>query len=232
MLHEKQPMPFELHELFDGSLKLYQPKQGYRFSVDSILLAEFAAAKAYGHVADLGAGSGVLSLLLSRSAQVQQVTALEIQGDLVELILKNVSLNRCEGKVSVTQCDIRQIRKHFPAGFFDTVITNPPFYAAGTGKVNPDAQKAAARHEVHGTLQDFLRAAAYLLKTGGSFFAVYNAERTADLIAGMRQERIEPKVMQCVHPHKGEPATMVLVEGIKGAGVALSIRPPLFVAQR
>lgn len=222
-------MPFELHELFGGSLKLYQPKRGYRFSIDAILLAAFAAQKAHGTVADLGAGSGVVSLVLAKNRRVSLVVAFEIQDELAEIAKKNVVLNHCEDKITIEHGDIRQVRKKFSAGQFDAVVTNPPFYAVGTGRINPHSQKAAARHEMHGTLDDFIASAAFLLKTGGTFFVVYSADRIIDLFTGMREAKIEPKVLRSVHPKAGEPATMVLVEGIKGAGVSLKILNPLFV---
>lgn len=225
-------MSTELHELFDGTLKLYQPKQGYRFSIDSILLADFAGSRVSGSVADLGAGSGVLALLLARRKAVAHLTAIELQEELAAIARKNVLLNKLDGTVTIVQADIRNIRNNFPAGGFDAVVTNPPFYAAGTGRVNPHAQQAAARHELHGTVRDFLGAAAYLLKTGGAFFAVYGAERTVDLLTAMRAHKIEPKELRCVHPKAGEPATMVLVAGVKGAGVALKIIEPLVVYNR
>ncbi|MEI6128041.1 MAG: SAM-dependent methyltransferase, partial [Pseudomonadota bacterium] len=79
------------------------------------------------------------------------------------------------------------------------------------------------------TLQDFLAAAAFLLKQTGRFIAVYRAARFADLMAGMRSKNLEPKTIQLVHPRISEDATMVLVEGIKGAGAELKILPPLIL---
>ncbi|MCX8045220.1 MAG: methyltransferase, partial [Desulfobacterota bacterium] len=183
-------MSFELHELFSGTLKLYQPKHGYRFSIDSILLADFAGPKVHGMVADLGAGSGIVSLLLVRNPKVTRIVAFEIQHELAALAKKNIVLNHCNDKVTVEHGDIRHIRKKCPAGSCDAVVTNPPFFAVGTGRINPHTQKASARHEMHGALHDFLTAAAYLLKTGGSLFIVYNADRAVDLLTGMRGAKI------------------------------------------
>ncbi|MCX6833625.1 MAG: hypothetical protein NTW07_00580, partial [candidate division Zixibacteria bacterium] len=70
----------------------------------------------------------------------------------------------------------------------DIVVTNPPFYPVGAGRINPDHQKAVARHELHGTLSDFITAAAFLLKQSGRLFAVYPCSRITDLIAEMRQK--------------------------------------------
>ena len=224
---EPQDSGHELVELFDGRLRLYQQKKGYRFSIDAVLLGSFAASRASGAVIDLGTGCGILPVMLSRCGALTRIVGLEIQNDLADLARKNVSYNNCGDRVSIARADLRQVRSLFGAEEFDTVITNPPFYRRDSGRINPDSQKAAARHELNGTLGDFLSAAAFLLKQTGRLVAVYLSSRAADLIAEMRQRNIEPKVLQCVHARVGDPATMVLAEGVKGAGAELQILPPL-----
>jgi tRNA1Val (adenine37-N6)-methyltransferase len=123
--------------------------------------------------------------------------------------------------------DVRAVRKLAPAESFDAVVTNPPFYPVGSGRINPLAQKAAARHEVHGALDDFIAASAYLLKRGGRCLAVYSASRLADLLVGLRKKSLEPKTLQFVHARSDEPASMVLAEAVKGAGAEMKTEPPL-----
>ena len=219
----------ELHELFEGRLKIFQKKEGYRFSVDSILLAGFAAERASGTVADLGTGSGILPVILARHEKFQKITGIEIQEDLTVLARQNIGLNKCEDRVSIVHADIKDLTGRFSAGEFDTVITNPPFYTVSSGRINPNNQKALARHELHGTLRDFISAAAFLLRQSGKFFAVYLCFRIADLVTEMRRKNIEPKTFQFVHARIDEDATMVLVEGAKGAGTEAKILPPLIL---
>ncbi len=152
---EETPSNSELHELFDGRLKLYQPARGYRFSIDALLLAVFARGRCAGSVADLGTGCGVLPLLLARRDEVVHVTAVEIQQELAGLARRNSELNGCSEKITVLCGDVRAIGKMAPPESFDAVVTNPPFYPVASGRINPMAQKAAARHEVHGSLDDF-----------------------------------------------------------------------------
>jgi len=222
----------ELHELFNGRLNLYQKKKGYRFSVDSILLGSFAAKRAEGSVADLGTGSGVLPVILARHQKVDRITGIEIQKELAELAEKNILYNNCHEKVNIKYADIKRIKDVFSAGSFDTVITNPPFYSIGTGRVNPDSENAIARHEIKGTISDFLAASSFLLKTGGSFYAVYAPARLTDLIFELRKSRIEPKTLQFVHPNENDPANIVLVEGIKGAGTETKILSPFILYEK
>jgi len=219
----------ELHSLFEGRLSLYQYKEGYRFSIDSLLLAAFARERVRGQVADLGTGSGVLPLLLARSAEVSSITGFEIQPDLAELARRNVELHKLDGRVSIEQADIKKMRSLRRAETFDAAVANPPFYPLGTGRINPNAQDAGARHELLATLQDFVGAAARLVKNGGRFCAIFPASRGADFICTMRANKIEPKALRCVHSREGENAVMVLVEGMKNAGSQATILPPLVI---
>ena len=120
----------------------------------------------------------------------------------------------------------------FSSESFDTVITNPPFYSLGSGRINPDSENAIARHEIKGTLEDFIIGSSFLLKCGGSFFSVYRPARLVDLVSKMRKNRIEPKSLQFVHPSKTELANIVLVEGVKGAGTEIKIWPPLMLYKK
>lgn len=219
----------ELHRLFEGRLNLYQYTRGYRFSIDTPLLASFAREHLRGTLADLGTGSGVLPVLLARSQKISMLTGFEIQPELVALAQRNIALNNLQQRISIEQADIKKIRSLHAAESFESVITNPPFYQQGSGRINPDSQDAAARHELLATLQDFVSAAAYLLKNAGKFCAIFPATRSADLLCSMRENRIEPKILRCVHSRLEEAAVMLLVEGIKNAGNQTTILPPLAI---
>jgi len=226
---ENNHTELELHELFNNRLNLYQKKKGYRFSVDSILLGSFAADKAHGKLADLGTGVGVLSVILAKSQKVENIIGIEIQKDLADLAEKNILHNKCREKVTITCADVKKIKDVFSAESFDSVITNPPFYELGTGRINSGSENAIARHELKGTISDFLSASSFLLKHGGSFYAVYRPARITDLISEMRKNQIEPKTLQFVHPNENDPANIVLVEGIKGAGTETKILAPFIL---
>jgi len=221
------PPEDELCELFDGRLRLFQKRQGYRFSVDSILLGDFIRERAAGRVIDLGTGSGILAVLLSRIEAVREIVGIEVQEDLAALAQKNISYNECGDRVTIIRADIREIKKNFPAVSFDAVISNPPFYPIKSGLLNEDSGKAVSRHELHGTLADFLSISAYLLKRSGAFLTIYPCSRIGDLIEEMRTAKLEPKTLRFIHPNIEEPANLVLVEGIKGAGREARVLPPL-----
>jgi tRNA1Val (adenine37-N6)-methyltransferase len=217
----------ELCELFTGRLRIFQKRNGYRFSVDSILLADFARERASGIVADLGTGSGVLPIILSKSQAVKEIIGIEVQENLAQLAQKNICFNKCEDRVRIIHADIRTIKKDFKAGSFDAVISNPPFYPELSGRLNPDDQKAISRHELFGNLADFINISHYLLKLSGKFLTIYPSSRIVDLIGAIRASGIEPKTLQFIHPRSDEPANLVLIEGIKGAGKEAKVLTPL-----
>ena len=160
---------------------------------------------------------------------VQAFHAIEVQKKLIDESRQQVQARGLADRVNLHAIDVRQIDGFFSPQSCDSVITNPPYRVPGTGKLAPLSERAAARHELHGGLDDFLKAAAYLLGDGGRFYIVYLAERLTDLLEGMRRHRLEPKRMRCVHGRVGDVAKMVLVEGRKGGRPGIKLEAPLIV---
>lgn len=218
-----------LDDLRAGGLKIIQAKRGYRFSLDPVLLCGFARVDEGESVADLGTGGGIIPLLLARWTQAARLVGVELQPSLADRARRSVCLNRLEEKVSILEGDLRRIGEMLPEGSFDAVVANPPFRRGGAGRHALGEERAAARHEMAGGIDDFLRASAHLLKRGGRLYLVFLAERLAELLEGMRREKVEPKRLRCVHPRLGEAARMVLVEGRLGGRGGLVLEAPLYV---
>lgn len=218
-----------LDELSLGNLKLLQAKNGYRFSLDPVLLARFVTCRPSDVIVDLGTGSGVLPLLLAKLSGAQELIGVEVQPDMAERALRNVELNGLAHRVQVVQGDLRQIRELFPVASADLVVSNPPYRQIGNGRISSSDERSAARHELNGGLVDFVAAAGWLLKNGGRFAIVYLAERLSELIVQMGAVGIEPKRLRMVHPRRCEPAKMILVEGRKRGHPGLTVERPLYV---
>jgi len=218
-----------LDTFFGGRLEILQKKRGYRFSVDAVLLSQFCRIRKKEKVIDLGTGCGILPLLLSQTTNAHSFVGVEIQKGLAELAKKNVLLNHLDGRVSILQKDFRALRKAFPAGSFDVVLSNPPYRRYRTGRVNPALEKAIARHESKGTLEDLISVTSYLLPPKGRCYLIFPALRTVDLLAALRSQRLEPKRLQFVYPHPQEDAKFVLTESIRDSGVELRVMAPLIL---
>ena len=213
--------------LFDGRLKIRQKKEGYRFSIDALLLSHFAELRPKDRVIDLGTGCGVIPLILIFRRKAEAVIGVEVQPSLAELARQNVSLNRFSSKIEIWEKDFKDLADE--RGIFDCVLCNPPYRRMGSGRVNPQEEKALARHEINATLEDVLRAAHHLLKNKGRFCSIYPASRTADLFQGLRRFHLEPKRVQFVHSRSREDARLVLVEALKEGKTQVKVLSPFIL---
>ena len=223
---------FSHDSLFDGQLLCTQSRTGYRFSIDAVLLAHFVAPRRLDQVLDLGAGCGVVSLILAYRHPTITLTCLEVQASLVELIRYNIEQNGLGDRVHLLAGDLRCLNGLVQAGGFDQIVCNPPYYPIGSGGQNPNPEQAAARHELTAELLDVVQAAAFALRTKGRLVMIYPAARGAALIAALRQHHLEPKRLQAVYPYPGADATLLLLEAIKCGGEELTVLPPLYIYDR
>lgn len=227
-------MPAEgetLDSICGGRVEILQRVHGYRFNLDPLLLAHFVAERGpcRGATIDLGTGSGIIPIVLARKFDEDSLTALELQPSLYALAERNVQRNRCEDRISLALGDLRAVDEKFPRASFGRVVCNPPFGKRLQGRVNPNEEKAIARHEVEVRLKDVADAASYLLEPRGSIAIVYPAARLGEAIACFREHKLEPKRLRLVHPRAGRPANRVLLEAVKGARSGAVVPPPLLI---
>jgi tRNA1Val (adenine37-N6)-methyltransferase len=216
----------------NGSLKIIQKRKGHRYSIDAILLAHFCRLRKGDHVIDLGTGHAIIPLLLAAEGLASRITGAEIQEELLNMARRNIAINNMEDRITLIHCDVRNFPTCLETSSFDVAITNPPYRGIQNGRLNPDPQKAAARHEIHGSLKDMAQAATVLLRPKGRFYVVYPASRTVDMLLTLRESGLEPKQLQVVHSRTGERARLIMAESIKGGRRALKILKPLFVYAR
>ena len=226
--NDVKPDPNETLDSIKG-IRLFQAKNGYRFSVDAVLLEHFISARRLDKGIELGTGSGVISVLLAKRLAGTKIVAIEIQKSLADRAKRNISLNDLEERIEVLSKDIKGLRKTFPANTFDFVFSNPPFRKPRTGRLSMYEEKAVARHEIEITLPELVDTASYLLKHSGRFYMIYHPFRLAELISLLRDKKLEPKRMRFVHSKIGEEAKMVLIEAVMGSGTWLKISPPLYI---
>ena len=226
-----RPFDETFDTFLDGKLKIIQRKRGYRFSFDAVLLCRFVKVRRNEKVVDLGTGCGILPLLLSQTTKAVSFVGVEIQRDLSDLASRNVHLNHLQSRITILHQDFRSLKRRFPPGAFDVVLSNPPYRKWLTGRINPSAEKAIARHEIEGTLHDLLATAAYLLPPKGRCYLIYPAARAVDLLVTLRGNKLEPKRAQWVHSREGEEAKWILVEAVKTSGVELRTLPPLILRE-
>lgn len=212
-----------------SGLHMIQPQKGYRFSMDPFLLCGFSGFRNERVIYDLGCGNGVIPLLAAERSSAGRIVGIERQAQMVARARRSVDLNDLQGRVDILEGELEQIRQFCPAQAADLVLANPPFRSVNNGRISPDVERAAARHELAGGLETFLRAARYLLRDGGRCCLVFLAERLVELLVLMRQVRLEPKRLRLVHHTSGAEARLVLVDGVRQGRPGLTVEAPLII---
>ena len=191
---------------------ILQPKKGFRFGIDAVLLADFADISPEETVLDLGCGSGILPLLLAARNKGRRITGLEISEDSAAMARRSAAYNHLEDRIFVITGDLREAGSYGEAASFDTVVSNPPYMLPSQGKVSPDPQVAAARHEVLCTFADVAQAASDALKERGRFFLVHRAVREEEILKTLREKGLLPVRLRRVQPFADADANLILVE--------------------
>ena len=219
--------------LFDGRIICRQHREGYRFSVDAVLLAHFCQPAGQGRVLDLGCGCGVISLILCHRHPELRLTGLELQPALAALARSNVEANQLGSRFEVRQGDLRRISGHVQPESFDLVVSNPPYHRVGGGRINREDECALARHELTADPDSVLMAAAFAVRNRSAVCCIYPAERLATVLAVMTRNKLIPKRLQPVHSYpEDDRARLVLIEAVKNGGEGLRLLPPLYIYQR
>lgn len=216
----------EREDFVNDDLTLIQKTDGLVFGTDALLLAGYVRGT-YSHAAELGGGSGIISMLLLSRKKCKSIDTYELQPDYAELIRRNAERNSLSGLTSICS-DIRNI-PDTQRERCDLVVTNPPYMKADSGERNHTDAKNIARHEVFGTISDFCFAGRKLLKYGGTFAAVYRPDRLCDLLSSMRECGLEPKRITFVHADEKSRASMVLVEAKRGGRCGVFLTRPLLL---
>ena len=219
-------------ECLDGlqnGLFIIQKKDGFKFGIDAVLLADFAKDARSRNTLDMCSGTGIVALLLSAKTDTRNICALEIQPDMAEMAQRSVLYNGLSDRVHIKAGDIREAENIYGRGAFDKITCNPPYMKCGDGLQSESGAKSVSRHELLCTLDDAVSAASRLLIPKGRFFLVHRPARLADIICAMRTYNIEPKRVRFVHPSYAKAPKLVLAEGIKDGGRELKILPPLYV---
>jgi len=197
-----------LDSFYHGRILVLQKKKGYRFSVDAPLLADFIRTKASDEILELGAGNGIVSLLLSIKP-FKQITAVEIQESLADMARRNLKLNRLEEKISIVCEDLRRYQSEKK---FDVVFSNPPYIKKGEGHLSSSPEKSIAKHELGCDILDVLKKAAELLKSEGRAYFVYHAQRKDDFFLAVNKYGLKLRAIRFVHPRRSSPANQFLAE--------------------
>lgn len=195
------------------NLKLIQKIDGTAFAIDTLLLANFVKFnKDMNTAADLGSGSGILAFLLKYRHPALQLTGFELQESFIELAGRNCLLNRQFSDVNFEQMDVRDIPARILPESYDLVVSNPPYFQAGSGRLPTRPGRAMARHELNGTIKDFVESATYLLPYSGRFCLIIPSSRFYEVVEYLKEGNFGLKRLQFVMPKEGEKSHLSLID--------------------
>lgn len=223
MLKEKEDIT-----LLKNDMQLIQKKEGFRFSVDPVLLSDFFNYNKKGKILDIGTGNGIIPILLLSKNKGEKIIGIDIQAESCELAKRNIVLNSLNEKIEIVNCDI----KDYPYGnSFDYIVSNPPYMKLDGKKQNDYESKSIARHEVKLNLEELIKNAKRLLKPIGSFTIVHRSYRFTEICRALEDCGFSLKRVKFVHFSREKNSNLVLIEAFKGKKCKLEIEPPVFLEE-
>ncbi|NLD20490.1 MAG: methyltransferase [Clostridiales bacterium] len=224
-----------LEEIGFGELRLIQNPQEFCYGIDAVLLADFACAfcPEFKDAVDLGTGTGIVPIIMSHKCENKQsrLTGVEFQESSVDIAQRSCEINGISHRITVVQGDVAAIDEieSLYKGCADVVTSNPPYVARSGGIPNKNSARYIARHETTAGIEEFVRAAAWLLEDRGHFFLVHRPSRLVDVFYHCRKYGLEPKDLRLVAPCRGEIPNIALIHCISGGGVELKLMDELYV---
>lgn len=221
-----------IDQLYSQNVKIIQSPDVFSFSLDAVLLADFAkvVTSPKGKIVDLCAGNGAVGLFISRKTKAH-IDMIEIQPRLADMAQRSVALNHLENQITVHTMDIADAFKVIAKDSIDSITCNPPYFAnLDTSKKNPNPYLAIARHEIKTNFDTVARIASGLLKYNGKLFLVHRPDRLTELLMTLSKYQLTPKVLRFILPRQDKEANMVLIEAIKAGKLGgLRVLPELVV---
>ncbi|MDH5763846.1 MAG: methyltransferase [Nitrospinota bacterium] len=197
-------------------IQISQNPEGYRYSVEPFLLADWVRPAKKSRILDIGTGCGVISLLLMSRHEDLEITGVEIQNTLYQSAVENVRANGWSDRIRVLEGDFQSVAGELEPESFDWIISNPPYRKANSGKINPCREKALARHELALTLEALVMLSAPLLKPEGRIALAYPHYRLEEVMDQLRRHGLNPARYVRVLGHDLVAPKICLVEAVKG----------------
>ena len=202
----------KIEDLQFQNLKIIQNKKLYNFTSDSVVLANFVKTRKSDVAVEIGAGCGVISILVQAKNPLEHVFAFELQNEMVALCEKNIALNRLENKITLFHDRVQNFEDYIKKSSADVVFSNPPYFKSTN--FEQDEVKRIAKEESFLPLKDLVFCAAKMLKSGGAFYCCYNADRSIDLICECRKNKLEVKEMFFTENGQGK-VKIVVIKAVK-----------------
>lgn len=217
----------EINDLYDYGYKIVQKSDYFKFSLDSMLLANFVNINmADSKLLDFCTGNCPIPIILSNS--IKNIVAFEVQKEIYELGDESLTLNNINN-VKLINDDIKNIGNYYEEGYFDIITCNPPYFKViDSSRINDNNVKAIARHEILIKLEDIVSLAYKFLRDKGKLYIVYRPDRLMELLKLFDKYKFGVKKLQCCYNNSESLSSMILIEAMKNGQDDLKILAPLF----
>lgn len=210
--------------------KIFQDTDCFSFSLDSIMLANFATIRLKDKkIVDLGCGNGVIPLIMSLRCD-KKIIGVELQSKLADMAKRSVDYNGLNDVIEIINTNMKDYVSDETFESFDLITCNPPYFKVNDKNFfNDNIEKVIARHEVEITLSELMFIVKKLLKNNGNFAIVHRTDRLMEILSEFRKNNIEPKRVRFVHEKSNKESTLVLIEGQKNGKVGLKVENPFIL---
>jgi len=217
------------NDLLNYDMSIYQDDDFFKFSIDSVLLAEFVNLKFTDKkVLDMCCGNCPLLMILAKSNQNLEYTGIELQSSVFELAKKSVEENNL--KIYLINDNVKNMNKYFNEGYFDVITCNPPYFKYNSkALINVSLEKSIARHEIEITFEEIVELASKYLKASGYFYFVHRTERFLEFIKVLEKYKFSIKRIQFAYNSENNDACCVLFECVKNGHTETKVEKPLFI---
>ncbi len=222
-----------INDLFDyKDLKIVQYKEGFRFSLDSILLAEFIKiTPSVKKIIDLCTGNAPIPLILSTKTKAT-IKGVEIQEKIYNCANESVKINHKESQIEIIRDDCNNLKTLFDSESFDIVSCNPPYFKVNEGSfLNDTEEKRIARHEIKIDLEKIIKMAEYLLKNNGKFYLSHRVERFEEIYLVLKKYNFVVKRIQYIYSKPNDDAKLILIEATKNGKQGMVVNKPVLISE-
>ena len=214
-----------LDDLQLNNLMIIQNKMDYRFTSDSVLLANFAKAGHKDFVVEFCSGSGVISILLNEKCKPKKVIGFELQPQLCEMANRSLKYNKIEN-INFVNKDLSLAYEDVGVGKVDVVICNPPYYVLPANQSNINEKFKLTKYETSTNLENIFASANKILKFSGKMFLVHISSRLQEILSVAQKYDFIAKKIQFIYPTEKKLSHLVLIKFVKGGKLDCEVLKP------
>lgn len=202
----------ECNDLYDYGYYIFQNSDYFKFSLDSILLAEYVHIKKNMSILDLCTGNAPIPMILTSKEKTLEIDAVELQDEIYKLAKMSVEKNGFDN-INIINADVKNFDLNKT---YDVITCNPPYFKVkDTSILNDNEIKKIQRHEIKLNLEDVVNTAYKHLKEDGTLYMVHRTDRLIDVIGEFEKKKLGIRSICFIYTKNNKNAEFFIIEGTK-----------------